>query len=63
MIGRMLGRPEESMAHTTLAELAVDDVDMMSVVLVGASQTRRYRRLGADAVYTPRGYARKRDQA
>lgn len=60
MIGRMLGRPEESMAHTTLAELAVDDVDMMSVVLVGASQTRRYRRLGADAVYTPRGYARKR---
>ena len=51
------------MAHTTLAELAVDDVDMMSVVLVGASQTRRYRRLGADAVYTPRGYARKRDQA
>ena len=60
MIGRMLGRPEESMRHTTLAELAVDDVDMMSVVLVGASQTRRYRRLGADAVYTPRGYAKKR---
>ncbi len=60
MIGRMLGREEESMQHTTLADLAVDDVDMMSVVLVGASQTRRYRRLGADAVYTPRGYAKKR---
>jgi len=60
MIGRMLGRPDESMAHTTLADLAVDDVDMMSVVLVGASQTRRYRRLGTDAVYTPRGYAKKR---
>jgi cobalt-precorrin 5A hydrolase/precorrin-3B C17-methyltransferase len=60
MIGRMLGRPEESMLHTTLAALAVDDVDMMSVVLVGASQTRRYRRSGIDAVYTPRGYAKKR---
>ena len=60
MIGRMLGRPEESMLHTTLADLAVDDVDMMSVVLIGASQTRRYRRLGTDAVYTPRGYAKKR---
>lgn len=63
MIGRLLGREGEAMTHTTLAELKVDDVDMMSVVLVGASQTRRYRRLGADAVYTPRGYARKRGGA
>jgi cobalt-precorrin 5A hydrolase/precorrin-3B C17-methyltransferase len=60
MVGRLLGREGEAMAHTTLGALAVDDVDMMSVVLVGSSQTRRYRRLGADAVYTPRGYAKKR---
>lgn len=61
MIGRLLGREGESMAHTTLAELDVDDVDMMSVVLVGSSTTRRIAHLGKPAVYTPRGYAKKRE--
>ena len=49
------------MAHTTLAELQVDDVDMMSVVLVGSSTSRRINHLGRPNVYTPRGYAKKRE--
>ncbi|MBC6440541.1 MAG: precorrin-3B C(17)-methyltransferase [Rhodospirillales bacterium] len=61
VIGRLLGREGESLRHVTLDTLAVDDVDMMSVVLVGASATRRIRHRGADAIYTPRGYAKKRE--
>ncbi|MBN34036.1 MAG: precorrin-3B C(17)-methyltransferase [Rhodospirillaceae bacterium] len=61
MIGRLLGRYGESMGHTTLQDLRVDDVDMMSVVLIGSSTTRRISHRGAPAVYTPRGYAKKRD--
>ncbi|MBT6509974.1 MAG: precorrin-3B C(17)-methyltransferase, partial [Rhodospirillaceae bacterium] len=61
LIGRLLGREGEAMTHVTLDNLAVDDVDMMSVVLVGSSTTRRINHLGKPAVYTPRGYARKRE--
>ncbi len=61
MIGRLLGREGESMTHTTLDELEVDDVDMMSVVLVGSSTTRRIAHLGQPTVYTPRGYAKRRE--
>jgi len=61
LIGRLLGREGEAMTHVTLDSLAVDDVDMMSVVLIGSSTTRRINHLGKPAVYTPRGYARKRE--
>jgi cobalt-precorrin 5A hydrolase/precorrin-3B C17-methyltransferase len=61
MIGRLLGREGEAMSHTTLAELQVDDVDMMSVVLIGSSTSRRIQHLGQPNVYTPRGYAKKRE--
>ena len=56
VIGRLLGRAGESVTHTTLAELDAGAVDMSSIVLIGASTTRRYRHRGAAAVYTPRGY-------
>ena len=55
-VGRMLGRAGETTVHTTLDELDAGQVDMMSVVLVGSSATRRYRHRGREAVYTPRGY-------
>ena len=56
VIGRLLGREGRSLAHTTLESLDADALDMLSVVIVGASQTRRYRHRGRTVVYTPRGY-------
>ncbi len=47
-----LGRPEEAVRHTTLGEVQTDDIDMLTVVLVGSSTTKR---VGSWA-YTPRGY-------
>ena len=54
-----LGRPEESISHRTLATLAVDEVDMLTTVVVGSSQTRAIDLGGVTRVYTPRGYAKK----
>ena len=52
-----LGRPEERIDIVTLESLSVDDVDMTTVVLIGASTTRRFENRNGDAhVYTPRGY-------
>ncbi len=56
VIGRLLGREGGATRHTTLAALEAGDADMLSVVVVGSSRTRRYRRRGRDLVYTPRGY-------
>ena len=55
-----LGREEEQVRVTTLADLRVDDVDMLTLVLVGASSTRTRTAQGRTRVFTPRGYAAKR---
>ena len=53
-----VGRLGESLQVRRLSEVAADAVDMLTIVLVGASATRRYRLGdGRDRVYTPRGYA------
>ncbi|MEM6712011.1 MAG: precorrin-3B C(17)-methyltransferase [Pseudomonadota bacterium] len=63
-----LGRPNESLRFRTLSDLHVDEVDMLTVVLVGSSQSRAFRRgdiaSGAEgwSAYTPRGYAAKIDK-
>ncbi len=55
-----LGREGESLKVVPLAELDIEDVDMLTVVLVGSSQTRTVRTGdGKLWVYTPRGYAAK----
>lgn len=57
-IARNLGRPDERVAVTTLAALDPAAVDMLSIVLVGASTTRALARGdGGVDLYTPRGYA------
>lgn len=64
-----LGRPTEALRLRTLAELEVDEVDMLTVVLVGSSQSKAFQTgdhsVGDDGwrVYTPRGYAKKIDAA
>jgi len=64
VLGRNLGRPGETLRITTLAEFNPGDVDMLTVVLIGASATRAVSRPdGGTWVYTPRGYASKTEGA
>ncbi|WP_281350200.1 precorrin-3B C(17)-methyltransferase [Allochromatium palmeri] len=58
VLGRDIGRPDESLTVTTLGEIQPEQVDMRTVVIVGSSLTRRLARQdGAEWVYTPRWYA------
>jgi cobalt-precorrin 5A hydrolase/precorrin-3B C17-methyltransferase len=55
-----LGREGEMVRVVPLAGLNVDDVDMLTVVIVGSSNSSVVRTGdGREWVYTPRGYARK----
>ena len=57
VVARNLGRDGEQVSVTTLADLDTDAVDMLTVVVVGSSQTRRVEHGGRAWLYTPRGYA------
>ncbi|MBL4750940.1 MAG: precorrin-3B C(17)-methyltransferase [Amylibacter sp.] len=61
MLARSLGRHDESIRYVALADLQVDDVDMMTVVLVGSSNSKLAQLGEGPRMYTPRGYARKID--
>ena len=52
IIARNLGREGEVVRRMELSALVTDDVDMLTVVIVGSSRTRTV----GDWVYTPRGY-------
>lgn len=56
-----LGRPDERILHRTLASLDIDEVDMLTTVMVGASSSRQLDLGRGAAVYTPRGYAKHLD--
>ena len=61
MLASSLGRPEEHVRYRRLDELQVDQVDMLTVVLVGSSHSRLAQLGEGPRMYTPRGYARKID--
>ncbi|WP_417671708.1 precorrin-3B C(17)-methyltransferase, partial [Roseibium sp.] len=62
VLGVNLGRPEETVRVTTLEALTVDEVDMLTTVLVGSSNSRAVMKGdGKPFVYTPRGYAKRID--
>jgi cobalt-precorrin 5A hydrolase/precorrin-3B C17-methyltransferase len=63
VLARNLGRDGETVSTVSLADLQVDMVDMLTLVLVGASSTRQVEAGGRTWTYTPRGYERKRDAA
>jgi len=64
VLGRNLGRAGEILSVTTLKQLDPAEVDMLTVVLIGASTTRAVARPdGGEWVYTPRGYAAKKEGA
>jgi precorrin-2 C20-methyltransferase / precorrin-3B C17-methyltransferase len=58
VLGRDVGGSGERITVTTLAALDPDQVDMRTLVIVGASTTRVVRRDGRDVVFTPRHYGR-----
>ncbi len=60
VLGVNLGRPDETLRVTNLEKLSVDEVDMLTTVLVGSSQTRAIMKGDGNIfVYTPRGYAKR----
>ena len=60
VLARNLGRDGEAVTVIDLDELTPEKVDMLTVVLIGSSETRRIERGDGGAwVYTPRGYAAK----
>ncbi|SIT90786.1 cobalt-precorrin 5A hydrolase / precorrin-3B C17-methyltransferase [Yoonia rosea] len=61
MLASSLGRPEEHIRYRRLDELQVDEVDMLTVVLVGSSHSKLAALGEGPRMYTPRGYARKID--
>ncbi|MEP2782919.1 MAG: precorrin-3B C(17)-methyltransferase [Pseudoruegeria sp.] len=61
MLASSLGRPEEHVRYRKLGELEVDEVDMLTVVLIGSSHSRLAQLGEGPRMYTPRGYARKID--
>ena len=59
-----LGRAQEKLTPRTLSSLNIDEVDMLTVVLVGSSQSRAFTTGdGQTRFYTPRGYAAKHSKA
>ena len=60
VLARNLGRDGESLRVTSLDALTTADADMLTLVLIGSSATRRIARGdGGVWVYTPRGYQAK----
>ncbi|WP_438710204.1 precorrin-3B C(17)-methyltransferase [Aquimarina muelleri] len=57
-ICKQLGRTEEDIRITTLGDLDVNEVDMFCVVLIGNSQTFRYK----NHLITPRGYLNRKPE-
>jgi cobalt-precorrin 5A hydrolase/precorrin-3B C17-methyltransferase len=62
VIARNLGREREQVGSVPFAEFNAAEVDMLSLVLVGARTSRSFLRGDATAMaYTPRGYSAKRE--
>ncbi|MDO8608449.1 MAG: precorrin-3B C(17)-methyltransferase [Phaeospirillum sp.] len=59
ILARQLGRPGETVEVITLAELSADKVDMLTMVVVGSSETRSFKAGVRTWTYTPRGYGKK----
>jgi cobalt-precorrin 5A hydrolase / precorrin-3B C17-methyltransferase len=62
VIATNLGRTEEKTKIVRFDEFNPEDVDMLTLVMVGSSQSKSFMRGdGRTYAYTPRGYAKKMD--
>lgn len=59
VLARNLGRPTETVEIVALGDDWVGKVDMLTLVTIGASATRRVETPQGPRVFTPRGYADK----
>ncbi|MDS4010384.1 MAG: precorrin-3B C(17)-methyltransferase [Defluviicoccus sp.] len=59
LLARNLGRAGETEVIIPLADLTADHADMLTLVMVGSSQTKGAVRGRRQWLYTPRGYAAK----
>ncbi|RJO68156.1 precorrin-2 C(20)-methyltransferase [Nocardia panacis] len=58
VLGRDVGGPDESVRVTTLADLVAAEVDMRTLLIIGASTTATFETGTGTRVYTARRYAR-----
>ncbi|MCA3560292.1 MAG: precorrin-3B C(17)-methyltransferase [Aestuariivirga sp.] len=64
VIASNLGRPKEKVKIVSFVDFNPGDVDMLTLVMVGSSQSKCFARGdGRTYAYTPRGYAKKREAA
>ena len=62
VVATNLGRPEENVRIRMFSDFNPEEVDMLTLVMVGASQSKAFMRGdGKTYAYTPRGYAKKMD--
>ena len=61
-LGKNLGRNNEKISFLTLSELDVKLIDMLTIVVIGSSQSKllQYNNQSKH-MYTPRGYSNKKD--
>ena len=59
IIGRNIGRVDENIVTTTLQDFDVSPVDMLTLIIIGNTQTKTFISAGRTFTYTPRGYAQK----
>lgn len=60
IVARNLGRDDEQVRVVLLQDFAPLEIDMLTIVLIGSSQSRAFKRGdGKTVTFTPRGYAKK----
>ena len=62
LLARNLGRKGEKLLYRTLENLTVDEVDMLTVVIIGSSNSKIFGLGDGLRIYTPRGYSKKLDR-
>jgi len=58
IIGKNLTRENETIIHTSLQDLDIKQVDMLTLVMIGNSESKRIETAQKQWVYTPRGYGK-----
>ena len=61
LLAKNLGRTGEKILYRNLLNLSVDEVDMLTVVIIGSSNSKIFKLGDGQRIYTPRGYSRKLD--
>ena len=56
ILGRCIGRENEKLIMSDLGSLELEKIDMLTVIIVGNSETQFQHRSGRPFIYTPRGY-------